>query len=272
MNISLIITTYNWKEALQLSLHSVLQQTTLPLEIIVADDGSTPDTGALIREIAEKAPVPIIHCWQEDKGFRLAMSRNKAIAKANGEYIILIDGDIILERHFIEDHCNYAQPGYFVQGTRVLLGEQLSRNILQSGTFRLPFLARGVDNKKNCLRSALLARLFSFRSQQLRGIKTCNFAFWKDNALRINGFNEQFVGWGREDSEFTARLLNYGIKRQNLKFHGLGFHLYHPMNTRDRLLINNTILKKTIDEKCSWCEEGIAQYLIPSLGEEEAAK
>jgi len=118
-----------------------------------------------------------------------------------------------------------------------------------------------VENRKNCVRSLLLARLFSFRSRRLPGVKTCNFAFWREDALAINGFNEEFVGWGREDSEFTARLLNTGVRRQNLKFCALGYHLHHSMNERDRLVINDSILRRTIDEKLRRCERGVDQYL-----------
>jgi glycosyltransferase involved in cell wall biosynthesis len=262
MQISLIITTYNWKEALQLSLHSVLAQTLLPLEIVVADDGSQPDTAEQVQRFSETSPIPVIHSWQEDRGFRAARSRNKAIAMAKGEYLVLIDGDIVLGSHFIEDHQTSAQPGYFVQGTRVLLGPELTAKALKRGHLELPFLARGVENKKNCLRSALLARLFSFTSTGLGGVKTCNFAFWKQDALGVNGFNEDFVGWGREDSEFAARLMNSGIKRRNLKFHGQGYHLYHPQNARNRLAANDALLQKTIEEQLVWCEKGLNQHLV----------
>ncbi len=261
LKISLIITTYNWPRALCASLHSALCQTRLPYEIIVADDGSQQDTVEAIKEIQNNSSVEIIHSWQEDKGFRLAKSRNKAIAKARGNYIILIDGDIILNKFFIDDHCSFARDKYFVQGTRVLLSEELSKCILRTNEFEISFFTKGIENKKNCLRSGILAKICSFRSRQLKGIKTCNFAFWKEHAVQINGFNEEFVGWGREDSEFTARLLNSGIGRQNVKFNALGYHLYHPMNTRDRLDINDTILREAIVSKSTWCEKGIASYL-----------
>lgn len=263
MQISLIITTYNWKEALQLSMQSVLQQTLLPMEIIVADDGSASDTAEMVEAFKTTSPIPVVHSWQEDKGFRSAKSRNKAIAKARGEYIVLIDGDIVLEPHFIEDHRSYAHTGYFVQGTRVLLGEDFTAEVIANGHLhRQPFFAKGVGNKKNCLRAKLLARLFSFPSNGLSGIKTCNFAFWKQDALKVNGFNEAFVGWGREDSEFAARLMNCGVKRQNLKFYAVGYHLHHPVNARERLAINDNILKRTIDERLVWCEQGINQYIF----------
>lgn len=263
MQVSLIITTYNWKEALQFALRSVLAQTCLPMEIVVADDGSRPDTAELIRTIGASSPIPIVHSWQEDRGYRLAKSRNKAIAKAKGEYIILIDGDIVLESHFVADHCTFAQPGHFVQGTRVLLGSEVTTKLLNTTQPILPtVLSKGIGNRKNCLRSVLLARLFSFKSRRLGSIKLCNSAFWKQDALRINGFNEDFIGWGREDSEFVARLLNDGVRRQNLKFHALGYHLYHPENARDRLAVNDSILKKTIEGQLRWCENGLDQYLV----------
>jgi glycosyltransferase involved in cell wall biosynthesis len=262
VKISLIITTYNWKEALALSLKSALQQNQLPMEIVIADDGSRSDTAAVIHEIAATAPVPVIHSWQEDKGFRLAASRNKAIAKTNGDYIILIDGDIILERHFIFDHARFALPGHFVQGTRVLLGEGLSSCVLRGKkNLSEPFCRRGVENRKNCLRSALLCRLFSYRERGMSGVRTCNFAFWRNDALAVNGFNEDFVGWGREDSEFTARLLNYGLVRRNIKFNALAYHLYHPHNDRSHLDENNQLLKKTTAEKLVWCEKGVKRHL-----------
>ena len=261
MKISLIITTYNWKEALEISLKSVLEQVQMPLEIIVADDGSGDETAEVIRNLAVKAPVPVIHCWQEDKGFRLSASRNKAIAGARGDYIVLIDGDIILEKHFIYDHARFSQSGYFAQGTRVLLNEELSKETLGEKRLMGFFCARGVENRKNCLRSSILSSLFSFTNRKMSGVRTCNFAFWRKDAIAINGFNEEFVGWGREDSEFTARLINYGMVRRNIKFNALAYHLYHPMSDRSYLEENDRLLQKTVEQKSCRCEKGISQYL-----------
>jgi glycosyltransferase involved in cell wall biosynthesis len=261
MDISLIITTYNWKEALELSLHSCLNQIKKPMEIIVADDGSNPDTGEVIRRIAENASVPVIHSWQQDRGFRLSTSRNKAIARAQGEYIILIDGDIILEKHFVHDHTRFAQPGFFIQGTRVLLNRHLSRKILEQKKMSGSFCSKGVENRKNCLRSNILANLFSFQSKGRSGVRTCNFAFWREDALGVNGFNEEFVGWGREDSEFTARLLNKGLVRRNVKFNALVYHLFHPISDRSHLEKNDRLLKETVLQKRCWCQKGVDQYL-----------
>ena len=259
--VSLIITTYNWKEALQLSLQSALAQMTQPLEIIVADDGSRQDTAVMVREMATRSAIPIIHSWQQDRGFRLARSRNRAIAQARGEYIVLIDGDILLEEHFIADHLRFARPGFFVQGGRALLKARLSQQVLTQKKLPPKFCGMWVENRKNCLRSSLLAHLFSFKSSRLRGIKTCNFAFWKSDAMAINGFNESFEGWGREDSEFTARLMHRGVKRLNLRFHALAYHLHHPPRGRERLRMNDQILHQTMAERKCWCDKGLLEHL-----------
>ncbi|MFH2122622.1 MAG: glycosyltransferase family 2 protein [Pseudomonadota bacterium] len=261
MRTSLIITTYNWKEALELSLLSVFKQSHLPNEIIIADDGSDNNTQETIERLTKKSPVPLVHSWQRNKGFRLARSRNKAIAKATGDYLILIDGDIVLEQHFIADHILAAQAGFFVQGSRVLLDQKTTQQALQQQEIRTCLCAPGIENRKNCLRSPLLSRLFSFSSKKLTGIKTCNFAFWKKDAEDVNGFNEEFLGWGREDSEFTARLLNNGIRRQNIRFNALAYHLYHPMNSRKSLPVNDAILADTCDNHLTWCKNGLSQHL-----------
>jgi len=258
---SLIITTYNWKEALSLTLMSVLQQTQAPLEVIIADDGSKEDTGQMVRAFAEKAAFPIRHVWQEDTGFRLAQIRNRAIAAARGNYIILIDGDIIIERHFIADHIATARTNFLLQGSRVLLSSACSNKLLASQTLPTCFFSTGVANRKNCLRSPLLSGIFSWNSTNYMHVRTCNFSFWKNDAIAVNGFDEKFVGWGREDSEFTARMLYYGIRRRNICFRATAYHLYHPMNDRGQLTANDHLLWQTVKNKLTWCDNGLAEYL-----------
>ena len=103
MNCSLIICTYNWPEALSMVISSVASQSVLPNEVIVADDGSDQTTATLIEKIASKLSIPVIHSWQEDDGCRIPHSRNRAIAKANFEYIVMVDGDSVLHEDFIID-------------------------------------------------------------------------------------------------------------------------------------------------------------------------
>ena len=261
VTVSIIITTYNWKEALELSLLSALDQTRPADEIIIADDGSREDTRDLVCRIAAFDRVPIYHIWQKDKGFRAARIRNKAIAKAMGEYIIFIDGDIILHKSFIKDHEEVARRRFFSQGSRVLLTPSKSAQVLKEKQLCFSFFENGLKNRKNSIHSGFLSRLVTRKSMNLNGIKTCNFAFWRADGIAVNGFNEDFEGWGREDSEFAARLMSSGVQRQTVRFRALTFHLFHPANPRDSLERNDRLLEHAIQTGSTWCINGIDKRL-----------
>ena len=259
MKCSLIITTYNWKEALELVLLSVLQQMKMPDEVVIADDGSDKETRLLIEKYINIFPIPLIHSWQEDLGFRAARSRNLAISKSSMEYIILIDGDMILHSAFIKDHLLFARKGYFIQGGRVLIGESKTAEFLTNKKFNISFMDSDIKNRKNMIHSQFLSTIFSKPSNKLSGIKTCNMAFYKNDCYLINGFDNNFIGWGREDSEFVIRLMNSGIKRLNLKFMAIAYHLWHNENERASLDSNDLRLKKSLEKKLLICENGITQ-------------
>ncbi|MDD9156001.1 glycosyltransferase family 2 protein [Aliivibrio sp. S4TY2] len=260
MKTTLIITTYNWKEALKSVLDSVLRQTELPDEVVIADDGSRQDTIDMVAEYQFLFPVPLIHSWHEDNGFQLSMSRNKAIAKASGDYLIMIDGDIVLPPSFVQSHKQSAKKGWFVQGGRVLTEEGFSKKIMHENAVPTIF-SSGIRNRKNCITSPFLSRIFSYERNNDKATRGCNMAFWRDDVIEVNGFNQEFVGWGREDSEFVLRMLNSKKRRLYLKFAGVGYHLYHKENSRASLSENDAILERTIKEKLTRCDQGIDQYL-----------
>jgi glycosyltransferase involved in cell wall biosynthesis len=261
MRVSLIITTYNRPAALLLVLKSIENQSILPLDIIVADDGSNNDTKELIETFQSATCLKIIHSWQKDKGFRAAKSRNKAIAKSKADYLILIDGDMILHPKFIQDHINNAEISCFIQGTRVLLTEDVTEDAIKKMRINFSFLSNGIKNRKNTIHSNFLSSLFLKKKEFLSGIKTCNMAFFKEDFINVNGFNNDFDGWGREDSEFAVRLLNAGIMRKNLRFNAIQFHLWHSENSRVSLKQNDVILNSSINSNSKWCTNGIDKYL-----------
>ena len=260
MKVSLIITTYNRPDALNLVLKSAFAQKRLPDEIVIADDGSGEETKELIQHLAQKSPIPILHAWQEDKGFRAAMARNRAIALSSGEYIVMIDGDMILHPCFIEDHLTAAEHGCFVQGGRVLLDEKATEKAIRESQWNFSIFSRGIDNRKNMLRCKFLTRILGEKSRKLEGIRTCNFSLFREDIFSVNGFDNRFIGWGREDSEFAARLLNRGLQRKNLKFSAVAFHLNHKESKRMNLPENDKKLQHTIENKSILCNDGIAKF------------
>ncbi len=261
MNCSLIITTYNWPEALELVLTTAVKQSVQPNEIIIADDGSAKDTKLLVNTFSKKTSVPIVHSWQEDDGFRLSKSRNLAIAKAKYEYVIVIDGDMLLHRDFIKDHKKCAKRSVYVQGSRALLQLEFSKNIIRTKEIKWPSIfSNDVKNKLNTLRVPFLSAIFCKKNNQNTSrIRGCNFSLFKEDIVKINGFNEEFTTWGKEDSEFVQRLFNIGIYRNNLKFSALQYHLHHKEG--DANDENISILNNTIDNDLVWCKYGIDQYL-----------
>jgi glycosyltransferase involved in cell wall biosynthesis len=261
MDFSLIITTYNSPEYLLLVLRSAENQTILPNEVIIADDGSTSDTRKKIEFYKNKTHLKIIHSWQKDKGFRAAKSRNKALAKSKYDYIVMIDGDTILHPRFCEDHLNNSEYGFFIQGKRVFLSKNKSKQVLSSNKVNFSFFSFGFLNRINGLHSIILSSLFTNKNTNLRGIKTCNMSFFRQDCIDINGFNNEFEGWGKEDSEFIVRLFNNGIKRKNLRFSAVQFHLWHKVSSRESLKKNISLLNASITRKSNWCDDGISQEL-----------
>jgi len=260
MKVSLIITTFNRFDALELVLKSAEFQTIPPLEIIIADDGSNKTSVKKLDNFIKFSDSNIIHSWQENLGFRLARSRNKAISIASGEYIIIVDGDMILHPNFIADHINHARRHQYVQGSRVLLTESKSSQVINNKDIFISFFSRGISNRKNAIRSKLLSKIFSKKSKSMTSIRGCNMGFFKTDCEKINGFNNKFEGWGREDSEFVVRFLNAGFIKKNLKFSAVQYHLWHGQESEKSLPENDEILAEAINNNLSWCNLGLNEF------------
>lgn len=260
--ISLIVSTYNWPEALKLCLISIEAQEVLPEEVIIADDGSGNATAVLIKEFQEKFPIPLIHVWQPDNGFQLARIRNKAIAKATGEYIVQVDGDLILHKRFIKDHYKFKKNNSFVTGSRVMLSKELSEKLIAKQSTKVSVLKKGTSNILNGIRIPSLARrLEKYKNRNLMYVRGCNMAFWIKDIKAVNGYNESFIGWGREDNDIAVRLVNAGVEKRTLKHAGVVFHIYHSIKSRSDLEENDRLLKEAIDNKIIYVQNGLSQHL-----------
>ncbi len=265
MKISLILSTYNWPEALDLCLKSIMLQTKLPDEILIADDGSTSSTLNIIRKHQLSSKIPIHHIWHEDNGFELAKIRNKAIAKAIGDYIIQIDGDLILNSYFIYDHIKFARKNSFVRASRIYMDKSLSTKKLANQITSVNPLEKGISNFFSSIRIPFLWRYFetNYKTQgdELWEIHGCNMAYWREDAIQVNGYNEDFKGWGPEDKEFVARLLNSGKQKRFLKLGGIVFHIHHQVNKKENLKRNEEIFENTKKNNTTYCDNGINQYI-----------
>ena len=255
MKVALLITTYNWIEALELVLLSVIQQSMPVNEILIADDGSTEETKKLISEFSKK--INIKHIWHPDHGFRKTQIMNKAISKTDSDYIIQIDGDIIIHKDFIKDHISNAKKGFFIHGSRALLNKRLTEKTLYKKLIEFHILQKGINNRENTINSKFLANIFSRRNTKLKGTRGCNFSFWRNDFIAVNGYNEEMTGWGKEDTELSVRLMHKGLIKIQLKFNAVCYHLNHELINRKSENINNTILAETIQRGITFCKKGI---------------
>lgn len=250
---------------MELCLKSVFDQSVLPGEIVICDDGSTVDTEVIVKKYQALRKVPIIHVWQKDEGFKLGQIRNKGIAKAKGDYIIQIDGDLILHKHFIKDHMQFAKQRFFTTGSRVLLSPETTESLTDNNSTDIKKYSEGDRNYFNGLRIPflhnLLGKFYKTTGKNKYYVKGCNMAFWKNDLLKINGYNEDFTGWGKEDSEIAIRLINAGIKKQFLKFGGITYHLFHKEASREMEQKNFRMMQQAVEKKIMRTSNGVDQYL-----------
>ncbi len=229
MKISLIVATYNKPDYLAHCLKSIAGQVDLPDEIIVADDGSGEETSRLTDQFRSQLPVPLFHVWQEDSGYRLARSRNNGLLKSTGDYLIFIDDDLILHPRFIADHRNRAQKGCFYCGTRVRLGTAITASVMKHHRNTISFWERDLQSRLNAIRIPFLHQIITGPGYTYKRLRGCHMAFWKEDLLKINGFDERYTSWGREDLDIAMRMMHAGVKRINLKWAAIGYHLHHPV-------------------------------------------
>lgn len=273
LSISVIVTTYNWPEALNLVLRALSKQTKLPFEVIIADDGSRSDTRSLIQQWTLKAPFVIKHVWQEDEGFQAAKIRNKAILAAHGNYLVFLDGDCIPPIYFIENHLKLASNNYFVAGNRLLLSEVFTKKVLANEIKVEEWSLRNwltASLSKQCNRFLPMVRLLPFAPflflrkwapLQWKGVKTCNLAVWKKDAIAVNGFDEHYIGWGFEDSDFVIRLQHNGIKHLSGRFAVPVIHCWHKEQSRMDAKKNYERLMHLRQGKVIQAEKGLSQYV-----------
>lgn len=267
MKISFIVLTYNRSDALLAVLRSLAGQCDERHEVLIADDGSRPEEVERMTRQFPDFSCPVYHLWHPDTGFTAARCRNLAAARASGDYLVFLDGDCVPNRHFVRSHSRLAETGCFVNGSRVLLSEKLSRRVIQEQIF-LPgcstafWLAARLRGDSNKLLHLLTWAPRLFRVQQRfewRGIRSCNFGVWAKDFFSVNGFDEVFAGWGHEDADLVLRLTHAGLMRKNGFMATEVFHLWHPENSRGREAANKQLVLQRMKTNLVLAQTGLRE-------------
>ncbi|HXF98344.1 MAG TPA: glycosyltransferase [Gaiellaceae bacterium] len=242
-SVSVVVSTYEWPEALDAVLRGLAEQTDPDFEVVVADDGSGPATAGVVERWRRVFGPRLAHAWQEDGGSRLARVRNLGALAARGDLLVFLDGDCIPRRRFVAAVRRAALPGWFLAGKRVQLGPQLSRAVLETGlpvgrwsvvsfALRRRQIDRWIDLTPRDRRRPWRPRLPDFAPHSnAYGFLT---AVRRPDFEAVNGFDLRFEGWGEEDVDLAVRLRRSGLR---CGFAGPGstvLHLWHARNVDSR--------------------------------------
>ena len=274
IRISVIVTTYNRPDALGLVLDSLLNQNDPNYEIIVADDGSGEPTRQVVAQRQARASVRLEHVWQPDQGFRAAAARNLGVLATSGQYVIFLDGDCVVRTGFVAWHRCLAETGYFVTGSRVLLDASYTQKLTVRGQYQvlqngslwdwLKLRLTGHSNKLLPLIGIPGQWWRHYKKPNWRRIKSCNLAVWRDDLFKVNGFDEQFIGWGHEDADLAIRLGNVGVKRKSGAFATEIFHLWHQENNRSTERVNYERVQQRLANGTTRAVQGLAEHSASS--------
>jgi GT2 family glycosyltransferase len=240
MRTAFVVLTYNRSDALLAVLRGLAPQCGPEDVVVVADDGSAPAHVEALRQGLPAFACPVRHVWRPDVGFTAARTRNLGALHAQADYVIFLDGDCIPSRGFVQHHRALAQQGHFLNGSRVLLSERLSKRATKAEVDLrdlelVDWLRLRLSGDINKLTHLLYWPGAPGRVQRVfkwKGIRSCNFGVWYGDFEAVNGFDESFSGWGHEDADLVLRLHNQGCRRKNGFFGTEVFHLWHGENDR----------------------------------------
>lgn len=235
MKLSIIISTYNSEEWLHKVLLGYSVQTEKDIEIVIADDGSTEKTKAVIDSFRDKFQHPIIHVWHEDQGFRKCKILNDAILASSSDYLLFTDGDCIPRKDFVVQHLKEKEKGYFLSGGYFKLPMAISKiisdeDILKQQCFKISWLRKQglkISFKVTKLnKNRYFAIFMNWLTPTKRSWNGHNSSGFKSDILAINGFNE-LLEYGGEDREMGERLFNNGLLSKQIRYMAICLHLDH---------------------------------------------
>ncbi len=252
--IGVVISTYNNPSYLRKTLWGYCNQTLKPDEIIVADDGSTPDTAEMLKNEFTNS-LNIKHVWHEDKGFRKTMILNKALLEATSDYLIFTDQDCVPREDFIETHAKYASPRKFLSGGYFKLPMNISQSIgkeeiVNGALFNLKWLLK--NGAKRSFKSTKLFRnkcwsnFMNFITPTNASWNGMNSSTWRKELLEVCGFDER-MAYGGEDRELGERLVNNGLQGKQIRYSAITMHLDHsrPYVNEQAWKLNDSIRRQT---------------------------
>lgn len=242
---AVIVSTYNQPRWLEKVLWGFGVQSDSGFELLVADDGSGPETAAVVEASRPALGGRIRHLWQEDRGFRKCEILNRAIVATDAEYVVFTDGDCIPARDFVATHRRLARPGSFLSGGVIWLPRPLSEAVtradVESGRLESAgwLAARGWGagrDRLRLVRSRVLAAALDGLTPTRATLNGHNASVWREALLAVNGFDAE-MGYGGLDRALGERLRNLGVRGRQVRHRARTFHLDHDRPYRDPAVV-----------------------------------
>ncbi len=234
--VSVVLSTYNQPRWLEKALWGYAAQRFTDFEVLVADDGSGPETATVVARMRERNQPRLVHVWHEDRGFRKTEILNRAVLAAAGDYLIFSDGDCIPHPDFVATHVRLAREHRFLSGGYLKLPMDLSEQLTESDVttgraFDPAWLAthgwRGGRRALRLPRSRALAALLDAVTPTRATWNGHNASTWREAIVAVNGFDLD-MGYGGEDRALGERLANLGYRGRRVRFRAPVLHLDHP--------------------------------------------
>ncbi|MGQ0585858.1 MAG: glycosyltransferase family 2 protein [Gammaproteobacteria bacterium] len=274
MRMSIVVTTYNSPDWLEKVAWGFAHQTHRDFELVIADDGSGPETAQRIELLRRDTGLEILHVWQEDDGFQKTKILNKAINAARTDYLLFTDGDCVPRNDYVAVHARNAAKGRFLSGGYFKLPMATSRAItrddIASGrAFDVSWLrANGVPLSRGLLKLAVRGtamRLLNAITPTRASWNGHNASGWKADIVAVNGYDER-MQWGGLDRELGERLENHGVHGVQLRYSAVCIHLDHPRGYKspDVVAFNREIRHIVKTRRRTWTEHGLVAGARPA--------
>jgi hypothetical protein len=203
-------------------------------EVIISDDGSNSDIREGVKEVLPVLRCPVLFVTQPDRGFRAAKCRNNGIRAATGDYLIFSDQDIVFPKDYVRTFLHNLRPREFLVGDPVRLSEAQTATLtdqdVREGRCARVCTEANVRFVRQQYRKDLSYRILHRLGLRPIGPKLRSgvFGAWRADLLSVNGFDEEYRGWGNEDDDLGWRLHQAGITGRNVFKEVYPLHLYHP--------------------------------------------
>lgn len=271
-SVSVVVTTHESPATLRLVLLALARQLRLPDEVVVADDGSAPETAAMLESLAPALPFPLACVWQPHDGFRAARSRNNAIFHASrAGAIAFLDQDTLPHRTWLDAHMRALRPGVVSLGHVLDLDDETARGLADGDVAGGAFETRHPESAERLLarlqrrgRTYAVLRRLGLGIKAKPRLRSCNFAARAADLWRVNGFDESYVGWGQEDDDLGRRLYAAGVRPAVLIDRARVSHLPHALR-RAEAWGGGDNASRFARSPAARCEHGLDRHPHPDV-------